>query len=469
VACGGGVGDDDACEADVCEKIFCYLKGELPMKKNLFCIFAMIMLSLMFLTSCGEEKFSYTASSREFLFEGYVYSINENALLTYRKADGSEENPLCFDPLCEHGNGCPAVTWGRRPDIAVTRNRVGDICVYYTDEVVHFDENMTREYFLYCINMTQGTKTAVFEPQNERIGKFFLYKNDIFVVIQQTTYDENGEAAAYGQNFWRVSADGSDLTQLTNFNELSLNIAAICESAGKTVIYWIDYYDNRTLYASPADFSEKTKLTDNVPMFGNFVVDNMLYYSTDSTITAPALITEALPDDKDKNEDGTRTVYREKKLSAYYKRDLTDPNAEPELVYDGVSSPNLTETPLWTDGEMLYVIPYDPVFIEVIAASREGIMTGDIVEDSLPNGTEIDYIAARSGSKIIEINLATGEKREIPTPGFDPWKIIGVCGGKIALQGYVVDCDRIRAQLEAEGVRSSSFAFEEIQMIDVEE
>ena len=256
------------------------------MKKNLFCIFAMIMLSLMFLTSCGEEKFSYTASSREFLFEGYVYSINENALLTYRKADGSEENPLCFDPLCEHGNGCPAVTWGRRPDIAVTRNRVGDICVYYTDEVVHFDENMTREYFLYCINMTQGTKTAVFEPQNERIGKFFLYKNDIFVVIQQTTYDENGEAAAYGQNFWRVSADGSDLTQLTNFNELSLNIAAICESAGKTVIYWIDYYDNRTLYASPADFSEKTKLTDNVPMFGNFVVDNMLYYSTDSTITA---------------------------------------------------------------------------------------------------------------------------------------------------------------------------------------
>ena len=68
------------------------------MKKNLFCIFIMNMLSLMFFTSCGEENISYTASSREFLHDGYVYSINENALLTYRKADGSEENPLCFDP-----------------------------------------------------------------------------------------------------------------------------------------------------------------------------------------------------------------------------------------------------------------------------------------------------------------------------------------------------------------------------------
>ena len=438
------------------------------MKKNLFCIFTMIMLSLMLLTSCGEEKFPYTASSREFLYDGYVYSINENALLTYRKADSSEENPLCFDPLCEHGHGCPAVTWGRRPEIAVTRNHAGDICVYYTDEVVHFNENMTREYFLYCINMTQGTKTAVFEPQSEEIGRFFLYENEIYMSIRQTTYDENGEAAAYGQNFWKVSADGSDLTQLTHFDEQSLNIAAICESEGNTVIYWIDYYDNRTLYVSPADFSEKTKLTDNVPLYGNFVVDNMLYYSTDSTITAPALITDALPDDKDQNEDGTRTVYREKKLSAYYKRDLTAPNAEPELVYDGVCSPNLAETPIWTDGEMLYVIPYDPVFVEVIAASREGIITGNIVEDSLPNGIEIDYIAARSGSKILEINLETGEKREIPTPGFDPWKIIGVSDGKVALQGYVVDCDRIRARLEAEGVTSSSFAFEQIQIIDVE-
>lgn len=66
------------------------------MKKNLFCIFTMIMLSLMLLTSCGEEKFPYTASSREFLYDGYVYSINENALLTYRKADSSEENPCAL-------------------------------------------------------------------------------------------------------------------------------------------------------------------------------------------------------------------------------------------------------------------------------------------------------------------------------------------------------------------------------------
>lgn len=129
----------------------------------------------------------------------------------------------------------------------------------------------------------------------------------------------------------------------------------------------------------------------------------------------------------------------------------------------------MSESPLWTDGDKLYVIPYDPAFYEVIAADLEGTLTGDIVTDSLEKKVQIDYIASYSGAKIIEIDLTSGEKREIATPGFDPRKIIGGGNGKLALSGYVVDGDRIRAKLEKEGVTSSSFTFAEIQVIDISE
>ncbi len=438
------------------------------MKKNIFMLITLVCVSFLFF-SCTKEDYAFTASARDYYFEGYIYSMYENGRLTYRKANSTEENILCFDPLCSHGMDCPAYIWGRIPEMIVARNRDNEVCVYYTDEVFSYEDNKQDEYFLYCINTSDGTKTAVLPGLADAINGFWLYGNDIYMVLQSAVMDEGGSIVGYGTNFYRVHTDGSELTKLTDFEEQSVNIAAITEVKGETVVYWIDYYDNRTLYVSPTDFSEKTKLTDNVPLFGNFVVGNTLYYSTDSSIVAPALVTEAYPSDKDKNEDGTRTIYREKTLSAYYKLDLTNPDAESELVYDGVSAPNMRETPLWTDGDKLYIIPYDPVFYEVIAADLEGTLTGDIVIDSLLKGIQIDYIAFYSGAKIIEMDLTSGEKREIATPGFDPHKIIGGGNGKLVLNGDVVDGDRIRAKLEEEGVRSSSFAFSEIQVIDISE
>ena len=437
------------------------------MKKNILICIALICVSILF-SSCAKENYPFTASARDYYFEGYIYSMNENCRLTYRKADSMEESILCFDPLCNHGQDCPAYVSGRQPEMIVARTSDNEVCVYYTDEVFSFENNKQDEYLLYCFNTSTGKKTAVLSGLADRINSFYFYGNDIYMIMQSAVLDESGNTVGYGTNICKVLMDGSELTKLTDFKEQSVNIAAIAETEGKTAVYWIDYYDNRTLYVSPTDFSEKTKLTDNVPLYGNFVVGNILYYSTDSTTTAPALITEAYPGDKDKNEDGTRTIYRERKLSAYYSLDLTKSGAEAELVYDGVNNPNLVETPMWTDGTKLYVIPYDPEFYEVIAADLNGTLTGDIVTDSLPNSVQIDYIASYSGAKIIEIDLVSGTQREIVTPGFDPRKIIGVENGKIILNGSVTDGDRIRAKLAEEGVRSSSFTFSEIQVIDIE-
>lgn len=298
------------------------------MKRSSVILLALVCVSFLF-SSCAEEDRDFTASSRDYYFEGYIYSTNEYSRLTYRKADSSEESILCFDPLCVHGIDCPAYIGGIKPQIIVNRSRDNEVCVYYTDQIIDFDDNTQTENVLYCINTSDGTKTAVLSGLADQINSFYFYGNDIYLTVQSSVMNENGEIVGYGTNFRKVRSDGSNMTQLTQFEEQSVSIAAIAETDGKTVVYWIDYYDNRTLYVSPADFSEKTKLTDNVPLFGNFVVGNTLYYSTDSTITAPALITEAHPADKDKNADGTHTIYPQKTLSAYYKLDLTKTDAEP--------------------------------------------------------------------------------------------------------------------------------------------
>ena len=431
--------------------------------KKLICIAFLALMCVFVLCSCGEENFPFTASAREFLYDGYVY-VAETSYVTYRRADSTEAQPLCFDPLCMHAEDCMARRHGLSSEIAVGKNRAGEICVYYTDELLDHEDIMNHEYYLCCINMTQGTKTVVTASKSDMINRFWLYGNDIYLNMQQSVSDENGNIASYGNNIQKISVDGTGLTALMPSQEASLNICAITEIKGETVIYWIETTD-LTLYASPADFSEKTKLAENIRLFGSVLADNMLYYPVENTTVTPAYTAPAHPADNNKNTDGTHTVYAERTLYDYYRLDLTKENAVPEWIYSGVNKPTVREIPIWTNGEKLYIIPYAPKFLEAIAADRGGIETGGTYQK---NGLEIDYITARSGETIVEIDLASGEWREIPTPCFDARRILGVSDGRITLQGYVVDLDRIREKLNAEGVTSNTFTFEEIQTFDIQ-
>lgn len=442
------------------------------MKKRILTTAAALVCGAV-LASCGASAdYPFTAAAEEFRHNGRLYYANSDLILTYMTPEG-EERPVCYDPLCTHVWGmqseCMAVLQYHRPDIMVVSDENGAPVIYYTDEIVHYDENMRRENVLYRIDSAKGTKTAVISGLTDRIGDFYLYGDSIWMTIQFAKYDEQGNETAYGSNIWRMDIDGGGLTQVTDFAEGSVNIAAMGEANGETVIYWVDYNNNQTLYRSPEDFSASEKIAEGVPLYGNFVEGGYLYYSVPGENTAPALSAPAHPADskRDKNPDGTAILRKEKKLSAYYKLDMNAPEKGAEPVFDGVQSPNLVVKPFFIAGDYAYIIPWEPLYIETIAATASGL-TGDKVTDSL-GGTrvEVDYIVSDSGSKVTELNLVTGESRSVETPGFDPTKIIGVENGKLILEGYVVDGDRIRAVLEEEGVTSNSFTFPEIQLIPI--
>ncbi len=431
------------------------------MKKILLAAILLIG-ALLGLTSCQRQAdYPYTEAGSQFLYGEYRYFKNDAHLLAYQSL-GGEEQLVCPDPLCTHDSfECPSFLWSRG-DIAVVEED-GAPVVYYTDEYRDFDAD-TREFRLYRFDRKSGERTVLLR-QDELISSFWLFQNQIYLDIQCTNYNEEGHMVGIGSNLFVMNADGSDFRQLTDYYENSVRIAGITEEEGERTIYWVNSED-RSLYASPADFSSMTKVVEGVPQFGNFIHDGWLYYTqTDGTKVNP-LIVEAHPSDKNKQADGTVVIRQEKAVSSYWRLPLSDLTGEPELVIAGTDMPISSWQPLLIDGDRAWVILYEPVYLETIAATMTGD-TGDRVTDSLGSHVQVDYIVSDSGSRIWEIDLATGARQIIETPGFDVKSLMGLQGGNLWVSGYVVDGDRIREKLAAEGVTSSSYTFTEVQILDI--
>ena len=123
---------------------------------------------------------------------------------------------------------------------------------------------------------------------------------------------------------------------------------------------------------------------------------------------------------------------------------------------------------LWANGNKVYVIPHDPVFLEVFDAYAAG---NYVCTETNPMRIPVqyDYISARSGMKILEIDLITGEQRELVTPLFDPWNIMGGNDEKIVVRGQVLDVDRIRENIVENGISPGKeyYSFWDIREIDL--
>lgn len=447
------------------------------MKKKMICLLAAVLFGVLLLCSCGGEDYALTASSSNWCwYDGYVYSMNTNGILTYRKATETEESPLCFDPLCEHrgyiGTECPAFAIGARDAMTVTRNREGEICIFYTDMIEHLEDIKSGiwpfKYRLCCINTQTGQKTVILDEQPEEVVKFYLFGDNIYLHMRGRTKNEEGKTV-YQSQYWKMSADGSNLTKLP-VPEFNVNsIVAITEMKGRTVIYWLDIYDNNTLYVSPEDFSERTKVAEGLATYEKFVVGDYLYYAIEDPEVIPEMQVKAPVDGGGPTPGETYTVYPEAKNAAYYRLNITDPKAVPELMYDGVSSVYTVDARLmWANGDKIYVIPYDPVFFEVLDAYA---VVGHVNTETQPNKIPLqyEYINARSGMKILEIDLVTGERREIHTPGFNPQTIMGGDDDALVVRGTVVDIDRIRERIKENGISAGqeTYMFQEIREIDL--
>ncbi|MBQ2767081.1 MAG: hypothetical protein IJF49_03275 [Clostridia bacterium] len=427
--------------------------------------FVLIIIAvLLLLVGCtAENEYAYTASASQFMHNGYRYYKNTDGLLAYTAPDGTE-NLVCYDPLCAHDSTeCPAYLW-LQPEIAVVSDKDSTPIVYYTDRVIDL-ETKKQISRLYRLDMKKGIRTVLVEHA-EMINRFWLFANDIYLVIQCTTYDETGNAVGLGSNLYVMDADGKNLRMLTEGAYDVVNIIGITDTDGERTAYWVSYED-ACLYASTADFQTTEKVMQGVALYGSFLHDGWLYYTQKSENRAGALIVDAHPQDKNQSSDGKATVRAEKQLHACYRINLTALDAEPELLYDGVNTPTSAFTPMYLVNGTLFIIPYKPVFVEAIAATMTG-ETGDAVVDSLGKHIQVDYIVSDSGSTLIALDLDSGELREIFTPGFDGQSIIGMQDAHLIVSGNVVDGERIREHLAANGVNSNSYVFGEIRMIQPE-
>jgi len=427
-------------------------------------LLSLLLITLLLLSGCAAKtEYAFTASAKQFMYNGYRYYQNAEGLLAYSSPDG-RENLLCYDPLCTHNfTECPSYLWFR-PYIAVVPGDDGTPIVYYTDRVLDFaaDKQTSR---LYRMEMKEGRRTILTE-QEEMINQFWLYGNELYLTIQYTSYDEQGQASGIGSNLFVMNADGGNLRPLTQYTENSVSIVGITEEKGERTIYWVSHEDS-CLYASSSDFQTTTEVIRGVPLYGSFLHDGWLYYMQKSEKRAEALLVDVHPQDKTPAANGKVTIRAEKQLYACYRMKLSSPDAEPELLFDGVDGPTSVFSPMVLAEETLLIIPYEPTFIEAIAATMKG-ETGDAAADSLGERMQIDYIVTDSASKLLALDLSSRELRTIPTPGFDPKSIIGMNDTKLIVSGNVVDGEHIREKLSAEGVRSSSYVFTEIQMIDRE-
>lgn len=431
------------------------------MKKLLFTLSA-AFLCLFLMCSCGEEAFPYADAESKFLFGDSLFYTNSDHLLAYRTADGNE-SLLCYDPLCSHDSmDCHAYSFGRS-DLAAVMGKNGTPIVFYTAEYMDFENNI-RTYRIYRLDMASGERTAVLSDQSEAITDFAIYGDHIYIKMQCTQYDDDGKTVSIGNNLFSMKTDGTDFRQLTTFADNSVQIVGITGEYDAPTIYWMDYADEQSLYASPADFSEKIKLMSNLTLMGNFIDGDYLYYSVKTDETADALTVSAHPDDKNASADGSITIRAETKKTACYRLHLTEANSAPELLYTGILEPTSNRKTLYVHENKAYIIPYEPMYLETIAATMKG-ETGDLVSDLAGGSLEIDYITADSGAKLLVLDLDKKDIVTIETHGFDPQAIVGVSDGILHVTGMVTDGDRIREKLAAEGVRSNSFAFGEERQV----
>ncbi len=422
-------------------------------------LLALLALFLM-LSSCAKTQpdMPFTPSSRSFWYDETVYYTNDDNLLCYSKPKLGEM-PLCLDPLCRHTDENCTARVIYYPSLAVTDGADGSPLVYFCDWKIADNETHDIRGALYRFDFSTGKRTALIDGELERFSSFVLFGQDIYLPTQ---------SGDYGTAVWRIRTDGSGLTKLYEDPEHTVGIAAVGEKDGGRLLFWVDVEDGYILYVSPADFSEKTRLDENVMMFGNFISDGWFYYGRQSDETSPQLTGSAHPADKnhDKTADGEVILSQERTLYEYMRIPLDDPTVEPEFVAGGVQQPNMLSRPVFPANGKLYVIPYDPVYLETIAVTASGL-TGDIIDDIDPDRerVEVDYIISKSGGKLFEIDPETGEQRVIETPGFDPTSILGAGDGMLALTGTVTDGERVRERLEAEGVNSSHYTFEETVLV----
>ena len=269
-----------------------------------------------------------------------------------------------------------------------------------------------------------------------------------------------------------MDADGTGLKELARYEDRdSLSVVAIFEEEGKTMVIWGDSNDAQSLYLSPEDFSEETKIAEGVPLFQNFMLDGYLYFARRTERVFPALLIDGYAQDTRsvRDENGMVRARGEMPEWEYVRIPLADPFAEPEAVVGGIKEPNSIWKPLCISGNTAYVIPYDPLYLETMTADMTGVITGDDVQDSFGGEkTEFSYIVADSGGKILAFDLETGGTRTLETPGFDANRIIGMDDGALILAGTVTDPDRIREDLDAHGVHSSDFTFGDYLFLPVE-
>ncbi len=437
------------------------------MKKHLILALAALAL-LLLLPSCGSKKpaMPFTACSSEFWYDGRLFYRNDWGRLAYRGV-GGDEMILCFDPLCAHTEeeGCPAagIVLGH-PRLAVAADETAP-SVFVAD--LYRDKN-SEELMpeIKRIDFAHGKMTVLLAPAPGQIWGFWLYGQSIWFT---TSADEEKLA---GTVVWKIDADGTGLRELARYEDRdSLSIVAIFEEQGKTMVIWGDASDAQSLYLSPEDFSKETKIAEGVPLYQNFMLDGYLYFARRTERVFPALLIDGYAEDtrSDRDENGMVRARQERSEWEYVRISLADPFAEPEAVVGGIKEPNSLWKPLYITGNTAYVIPYDPLYIDTVTADMTGVITGDDVRDSLSGEkTEFSYIISDSGDKILAVDLASGETRTIETPGFDANRIIGMDSGSLILAGTVTDEIRIRADLDAHGVRSSDFTFGDYLFLPVE-
>ncbi|MBR4205728.1 MAG: hypothetical protein IKQ92_09650 [Clostridia bacterium] len=435
------------------------------MKKLLILALAL----LLFLPSCGSKKpaMPFAADSSEFWYDGRLFYRNDWGRLAYRGV-GGDEMILCFDPLCTHTEeeGCPAVgiVLGH-PHLAVTADETGSPSVFIAD--MYRDKN-SEELMpeIKRLDLADGKMTVLLAPAPGQIWGFWLYGQSIYFT---TSADEEKLA---GTVVWKMDADGTGLKELARYEDRdSLSVVAIFEEEGKTMVIWGDSNDAQSLYLSPEDFSEETKIAEGVPLFQNFMLDGYLYFARRTERVFPALLIDGYAQDTRsvRDENGMVRARGEMPEWEYVRIPLADPFAEPEAVVGGIKEPNSIWKPLCISGNTAYVIPYDPLYLETMTADMTGVITGDDVQDSFGGEkTEFSYIVADSGGKILAFDLETGGTRTLETPGFDANRIIGMDDGALILAGTVTDPDRIREDLDAHGVHSSDFTFGDYLFLPVE-
>jgi len=433
------------------------------MKKIYFAFITVLLLAV--LVSCSDKtEYPYTSAESKFLFGDTMFYTNSDHLLAYRTADGTE-NLLCYDPLCTHNSmDCHAYSLGRS-DLAAVEGKDGTPIVFYTAEYIDFKSN-NREYRLYSFDMASGERNIVLS-QNEYINSFALHGSSIYLKLQCTQYDEKGSAVSIGTNFFVIDTDGKNFKQLTFFSDNVVDLVGVVGDRGEERIYWINYADNRSLYVSSADFSGETKLMSNLTLMGNFICDGYLYYSVKTEEMTDALIVPAHPSDRYASSDGTVTVRAEKAKTAYYRLNISEENSTPELIFSGVGEATANSNTLYVHENKAYIIPYEPVYFETIAATMNG-QTGDLATDAMGGSLQIDYIVADSGGKILELDLVNGKIKTIETPGYDVKSVIGLQNGILITSSMVTDGDRIRERLNADGVSSNTFSFGEELHIELD-